>query len=174
MGNSICLYKNSYSDAECINMSNGLTSVFVSTLALSGSALAQTDRERELVVWLAEHDQDVVGIGTVSFSLVDIPWTSAGFEAEQRFLLKVIAAAQAQTGWERLSYSPNEELLLPRLAKFAQLVRQFTADHVDPSSYQVWLDWPPEYAVPAGFPRCPQHQVLLHWQGCVVCNDRIE
>jgi hypothetical protein len=171
MGNTISLYKDSISEAECINMSNGLTSVFISTLALGGSALARTDRERELVVWLAEHDQDVLGIGTVGFSLVDIPWTAAGFEAEKQFLLDVIAAAQAKTGWERLSYTPDEESLLPRLARFAQLVRQFTADHVDPSSYQNWLDWPPEYAVPAGFPRCPQHQVFLHWWGCVICND---
>jgi hypothetical protein len=171
MGNTISLYDHTLVDTECIHMSNGLTSVFVSTLVLSGSALARTDRQRELIVWLAEHDQAVVGIGTVGFSLTDMPWTPTDFEAEKQFLLQVITAAQAKTHWELLGYTPNEALLLPRLAKFAQLMQQFTADHVDPSRYHMWLNTSAECAIPPGFPCCDRHQTLLHWRGCIVCND---
>jgi len=158
-------------DAECIHMSNSLTSVFLSTLVLSGSALAQTDRERELIVWLSEHDQAVLGIGTVGFSITDMPWTLTGFELEKHFLLQMIEATQAQTHWELLDYTPNETLLSPKLVKFAHLMQQFTTDHVDPFRYSSWLDTSAEYAIPVGFPCCVRHQTLLHWRGCIICND---
>ena len=39
-----------------LQMSNGLTDVFVNVLVLSGSALAKTVSEKRLIVWLAESD----------------------------------------------------------------------------------------------------------------------
>jgi len=50
-------------------MSNGATNVFLDVLALSGSDLAVTTREKEFIVWLNQRDQSVVGIGTVGFSI---------------------------------------------------------------------------------------------------------
>ena len=52
-----------------IQMSNGLTDVFFNVLVLSGSALARTDSERRLVVWLAEKDQSRMGYGAIGFDL---------------------------------------------------------------------------------------------------------
>jgi hypothetical protein len=171
MGNIITLHPGHAAMDEWLDMNNGLTAVFISVLALAGSDLAQTDREKELIVWLAEHDQAVVGRGTVGFAISELPWTETGFAAEQAFLLRVIESAQARTGWERLAYTPHEAWTLDALAHFHRLVRAFTPAHLDPTSYPRWLDADPACAVPAGFPRCPTHHVLLHWQGCVVCND---
>ena len=41
---------------ELLQMSNGLTDVFVNVLVLSGSALARTENKKRLIVWLAESD----------------------------------------------------------------------------------------------------------------------
>lgn len=171
MGNSITLYNDRLVDAEDIHMSNGLTSVFLSTLVLSGSALAQTDRERALIVWLAEHDQAVVGSGTVGFAISDMPWTPLGFAAEQQFLLQVIAAAQAKTHWALLGYHPNEALLIPRLATFAHLIQQLTVDRVASVQSHEWCPTAAVEDIPTGFSYCMRHQILLHWRGCIVCND---
>ena len=56
MGNIIDLSPSMPSPA-CIQMSNGLTDVFLNVLILSGSALAKTVSEKRLIVWLAEKDQ---------------------------------------------------------------------------------------------------------------------
>jgi len=42
-------------------MSNGLTSVFISTLELSGTHLAKADNEKRMIVWLLERDQGAIG-----------------------------------------------------------------------------------------------------------------
>ena len=64
-------------------MSNGLTSVVISTLVLAASALAQTDRQRELAVWFASHDQGVFGLGMVGLDVSDLPWRADTFEADR-------------------------------------------------------------------------------------------
>lgn len=171
MGNIVRLHEQHTAPDEVLNMNNVGTAVFISVLTLAGSALAQTQRDKEFVIWLAEHDQAVIGLGTVGFDISEMPWTQTNFEAEKHFLIRVIEAAQAKTGWNLLDYQPGGKLL-SHLATFHHLVSQVTLGYVDPAHYHRWLDVAPEYAVPAGYPRCPQHQVLLHWHGCVICNDR--
>ena len=61
---------------ELLQMSNGLTDVFVNVLVLSGSALARTVSEKRLIVWLAEKDQSRMGAGTVDFDLWEMPSVS--------------------------------------------------------------------------------------------------
>ncbi|MGG3507727.1 hypothetical protein ABES58_19860 [Paenibacillus lautus] len=75
MGNAISLPKGLEHLVDSLHMSNGLTSVFIEVLAISGSQLAKTNRERELIIWLAQRDQAIVGIGTVGFDIDEMPWT---------------------------------------------------------------------------------------------------
>ena len=56
-------------DLAPVKMSNGSTSVFFSVLSLAASAIAQTDRQRQLAVCFAAHDQDVLGLGVVGFDV---------------------------------------------------------------------------------------------------------
>ena len=69
-----------------LQMSNGLTDVFLNVLILSGSALAKTVSEKRLIVWLAEKDQSRVGAGTVDFDLWEMPWDLNTFEEDRAFL----------------------------------------------------------------------------------------
>ena len=66
IGNTIAMPKKVVPMIESIGMSNGLTSVFMEVLSISGSMLAKTSREKEMTIWLAQRDQSVVGIGTVA------------------------------------------------------------------------------------------------------------
>ena len=68
MGNIICFNKNTPID-DCICMSNMATDVFINVLSLSGSILAETVEEKQLIVWLSEKDQKFAGLGTVGFDI---------------------------------------------------------------------------------------------------------
>lgn len=102
MANYIKLTNNSDID---MHMSNGGTSVFISVIGLSGSRLAKTDDQKKLIVWLMEKDQSRVGIGTVGFSLSEMPWTKDKFDDEKAFLLNVINAVKQKLGWDTLDYT---------------------------------------------------------------------
>jgi hypothetical protein len=153
-------------DIPCIRMSNGLTSVFVSVLALAASELAETDRQREFAAWFASHDQGVLGLGTVDFDMSELPWSSDTFAVDRGFVLQVIHAAK-RTGWERLGYEPREEWMQHCLDQFRVMAEAFSIEHAAGSEVAAWT-----YGRPMQLVLCPVHQVYQHEHGCVLCNDR--
>lgn len=169
MGNHITLGEDS------LKMSNALTAVFIDVLTLAGTQLAQTEDEKRLIVWLAEKDQSVVGIGTVDFDIREMPWNTERFEENKRFMLSVVEAAENRTDWNKLGYQPNEELLFPALKRFAELISRMTAEDVDESAAREWLAAAEAYdPVLRGFPKCSKHEILLTCFGCLFCNAEAE
>jgi hypothetical protein len=153
--------------SESLKMSNGLTSVVISLLVLSGSSLAESDHEKMLMVWFASRDQALSGMGTVGFDLNEVPWTVEQFEAEKRFLLAVICRAQSMQDWGRLGYEPRADWALARLEKLAQMIRHFPMTCINP---QIALDHQAEWRQDE-WVLCPKHGTLQHALGCVICND---
>ena len=167
MGNHITYERRP--DLDHVKMSNGLTSVFVSVLSLATSALAETDRQRELAVWFASHDQGAFGLGIVGFDVSKLPWQVETFAADRDFVLGAIEAAKAKCGWDRLAYAPREESVRDPLERFRVLLAAFEIGHAAPSAEPKGKGGPDER--PASFELCPKHGVYLHSGGCVVCND---
>lgn len=157
---------------DYLKMSNGLTAVFIDVMTLAGSRIAQTVDEKRLVVWLAEKDQSVVGIGTVGFDIREMPWNTERFEENKRFMLEVTEAAKNRTGWDKLGYQPNEKLLFPELEKFAEMISRLTAENVDENASKEWLNSAEsDDPVICGFPKCEKHETLLTCFGCHICNN---
>lgn len=155
-----------------MQMSNGLTAVFIDVLTLAGSRLAQTVDEKRLIVWLAEKDQSVVGMGTVGFDIREMPWNTEHFEENKRFMLEVTEAAKNRTDWDKLGYQPNEKLLFPELEKFAEMISRLTAENVDENASKEWLNSAESHdPVICGFPKCEKHETLLTCFGCHICNN---
>ena len=80
MGNIISFDGNVSENDNSLSMSNGLTDVFLDYLLVSGSELAKTDSEKILIVFLAEKQQSVIGIGNVDFDIIEMPWQKSTFE----------------------------------------------------------------------------------------------
>jgi hypothetical protein len=175
MANTIRLHPEDQNVDEWLSMSNGGTDAFLTALVLSGSRLVKNDREKEFVVWLAEHDQAVVGMGTVGFDISEMPWTVANFEAEKEFIVKCIDGALARIGWETLDYQPNEDFVFKYLSEFKNLILQFQKNQIDIRNYHEWIELKddPACGIPKGFPKCPKHDTYLHFGGCIVCNNQV-
>jgi hypothetical protein len=154
-------------DIPSLKMSNGSTSVFVSVLSLAASALAKSDRARELAVWLASHDQSVFGLGVVGFDIGELPWSLGTFAEDRGFVLEVIAAVRVETGWDRLGYRPREDLVSDCIDVFGTMIASFDVRDAAAADEEIWrfCDKPDR------FETCPIHGVYLHVGGCVVCND---
>ncbi len=122
MSNIIGLYKNCEDINEWLGMSNGGTAVFLMVLILSGTAIAQSKKEKELIIWFAEHDRTATGMGNSGFDISDIPWSIDTFDKEKEFILKVIDGAFQKINWEVLDYELNEELIFEYLNTFRELI----------------------------------------------------
>lgn len=169
MGNIICFNKNTPID-DCICMSNMATDVFINVLSLSGSILAETVEEKQLIVWLSEKDQKFVGLGTVGFDIVEMPWKKETFSNDKIFLLNVIKSAESKLGWEKLDYIP--EFILPNLQKFREHIEKMTEDDIDNNALSEWLNAAESNdPINCGFPQCKKHNTLLTFLGCQICNS---
>lgn len=146
-----------------LQLSNGSMAVLISVLLLAGSDLASSDWERELVVWLAEHDQGIYGRGVVGFDLDEIAWSPDQLAAQRAFLVRVIDLALAHHRWEILGYDPP--FVAEQLLRLREMVEQYPAAIVAAGREWQWHGGPPTGE------RCPHHAVFLHTHGCAICND---
>ena len=172
MANQFDMYSNNIENNESLRMSNGSTAVFFTVLGLSGSRLAKSKKEKELIIWLLEKDQACVGIGTVGFDICDMPWEIDTFIEERDFLLNVLNGIREKVGWETLNYDPNEEFIFPFIDIFFNMIVEFNPKYIDESNYKEWLDASQESdPLNQGFPVCEKHKMLLTCFGCYACND---
>ena len=176
MGNIICFKFDSDNIQEgtdgSLKMSNGGTSVFINVLCLSGGRFAGTESQKRFMVFLAEKNQYICGLGTVGFDIVEMPWNKASFDDDKAFMLKVIDGARQKIGWETLRYLPNEELVDEYLEAFKKLIERMTVDDIIEECLTEWLSAADENdPVKCGFPKCKIHDAYISVHGCQVCTD---
>ncbi|MDU0206345.1 hypothetical protein ACYEXS_35550 [Paenibacillus sp. MAH-36] len=156
-------------------MSNGGLTVFLTVLGLSGTLSANTKKEKELILWLMEHDIEVRGLGNGGFDVEDIPWDVINFEIEKEFLVNVIQGAKQKIGWDTLDYVPNEELIMSYLGSFMEMIRILAPENIKKDEYKEWINLgirDKRFKNPEGYPKCEKHGILLYWNGCIACNDK--
>jgi hypothetical protein len=175
MSNDVSFKSKERNIDKCFYMSNTLTTVFISVLALSGLYLAKSTREKEIVMWLSEHDYAVCGLGTYGFEITEMPWVKQSFDEEKEFVLKMIDGALKKVRWELLDYEPFEESVFKALNEFKNLILMIESNDVREDEYYTWKgygDINPLLKPLDGFPKCKKHGVYLHFGGCVICNDK--
>lgn len=81
------------------SVSNGWTSVLYSTLLISGSEIAKTEWEKLFMIWLAEHDQGIIGSGMVGIDFDNIFWSGSEFEKQKEFVAGIAQSAINEKSW---------------------------------------------------------------------------
>ena len=154
---------------ERVSISDTGTNVLLTVLVLAGSALAETDSQRRLIVWLAEQKLNE-GICR-GFSLSDVPWDAESFDADRQFMVRTTDAASQKTGWLTLNYWPNAKALMPMLGWFRKGFVRLRAADINPAVLPDWLaGQEDDDPVRCGFPRCKKHKTYLTWNGCIACQ----
>jgi hypothetical protein len=169
MGNTIWLKR---APELTLSMSNGLTSVFVSTFGLSGSRLAKSEQEKKLVVYVLEKNQAVFGIGMIDFDAGSLPWDTQNFEQDKQFILSVLDGIKKKLGWEKLKYEPNEEMLFTSVDEFEKMIQFMDKNDINIDEINRWLKAvQADNPINNGFPVCPVDGALLTQYGCQVCME---
>lgn len=157
---------------DYLGMSNGATDVLLTTLCLSGSRIAVTEHEKDFIVFLAERDQSVVGIGTVGFHIGEMPWNRDSLTQDKAFMIKVTDSAISGLGREMLSYDPPEKFLIPNLRHFRRLIEAMEIDWIQEKDIAEWYEAKEENEPGnKNYPYCKKHHILLTCFGCIACND---
>jgi hypothetical protein len=168
MGNNIINLK--ADPGSLIELTNGSTDMVSDLLVLAGSAIAEDDHEKDLVIWIAQTDQHVRGRGAVSFDIAQIGWDPVIFEKQKDFMLRLISAAICKAGREKLDYEPLEPFASDTLKSLKEMITAFGSAHIDP---KVQIDLWEFDEDTKKYERCSYHDVLYHAHGCIVCNNAL-
>lgn len=140
MANSFDMYSNKIEGNKSLSMSSSASTVFFTVIGLSGSRLAKSKKEKEIIIWLLEKDQKYVGRGTIGFDICDMPWEIDTFVEEKDFLLNVIRETKKKIGWETLNYNPNTEIVFTYIDIFYHMIDEFNPKYINQTNYKEWLD----------------------------------
>jgi hypothetical protein len=146
-------------------MSNSSTSIFHATLALGFSESATSALEKDIALWFCSRDYPCFGSGIVGFAIDEIPWPSENFDIGKAFVLRTIKNVVEDKTWRKLGSSNTEDYARDHLNEFRKLVEEFSSDDVKEESFVSWKAEKPETDE-----KCINHQVYLHWHGCILCN----
>ena len=158
------------------SMSNGLTDVFIDYLLISGSKIANSISEKRIVVFFAEKQQSIVGIGNVGFDITEIPWEKGTFEGDKQFILKTIEYAKELINTDYVinifSYETSSESLIKIFNEFINLIEQMSVEYIDENNLYEWIaSSDSSDPINIGFPKCEKHEIMLSLYGCKICND---
>ena len=157
---------------DSMHMPNGGAAVLVNILCLSGGRLAETESQKRMMVYIAEQNQFMYGLGNVNLDIDRLPWDRAHFAEDKSFMLSVIEGARQKLGWETLDYTPNEEFALSYLDEYQILMERMTEADIKDESLTEWLGWhKPDQPPKCGFPKCSKHDAYIAIDGCQVCTD---
>ena len=167
MSNIIC-----FKNMTCI-CSNGCLDVLLTVIGLSGSKIARSDCERNLIIWLMEKDQSIVGLGTVGFDIIEMPWKKHCFEEQKLFMLQVLDGVKEKIGWETLDYGPNEEIIFDRINSLQDMFHSIQINDINEELTDQWLeDAEICKLIRDGYPKCKNHGIYMSIWGCLACNDK--
>ena len=153
--------------------SNGCLDVLLTVMGLSGSKIARLDWERNMIVWLMQKDQSVVGLGTCGFDIIEMPWTKQYFEEQKLFMLRVLDGAREKIDWKTLDYEPNEEIIFDRIHSLQDMFRSIQIQDINEELTDEWLeDAEICKLISDGYPKCIKHGIYMSIWGCLACNDK--
>lgn len=153
--------------------SNGCLDVLLTVIGLSGSIIARSDCERNMIIWLMEKDQSIVGLGTVGFDIIEMPWKKLCFEGQKLFMLQVLDGVKEKLGWETLDYEPNEEIIFDRINSLQDMFHTIQMNDVNEELTDQWLeDAETCKLIRDGYPKCKNHGIYMSIRGCFACNDK--
>lgn len=118
-------------------MSNSLTHSIYMTMMVEGAKIARTRWEKAFLIWLADQNQSVVGLGIVGFDVCELGWIKEDFVAQKQFLLQLLENVQANKTYAQHPIYLKEEFGEPRIAAIHSILAPLQVEDVSehPRSY---------------------------------------
>lgn len=91
----------------------------------AASDRAMTASQKNLINFLIERkDVNEIAPGTASFDIDEMPWNPCSLHEDVSYMLGIIEAAKDPNSWKQLDYSPNEQIIIPWLERFAEMIKK--------------------------------------------------
>ncbi len=163
------IFTNQKVNNSYFNLSNGATSVFIETLCISGIENATNDFKKDILIWFAQRDWTLIGMGFEGFDVSEIIWDSKIFNQQKEFIISTIDGVFEEKNWNLLNYAPTKEWLFEKLNQFKIMIYEYKIIHINKTSqFEIFefVNSIKKYEI------CKKHKIYKHFEGCVICNNQ--
>lgn len=163
-----CITNHKVNDAY-FYLSNLSTSVFIETLCLAGVEMANKDFKKDILIWFAQRDWTLLGMGLEGFDIAEIIWDKLIFEEQKEFINAMIDGVINEKNWNLLCYLPDKEVLFNQINLLKEMISSYELKHIDKESQFILFEFEGNIKK---YERCELHKIYKHIEGCVICNNR--
>lgn len=142
--------------------------LLIDLLCIKGSELASTDFEKDLVIWIAQHDSDIMGSGATGFDICEMPWNIDTFEDQKNFIFNVLHDMLKEAEWKANISDEAWIVLKGFILNMTALIENFNLNHVDVENQLPIFEFDNGYEK---YNKCEIHGVYYHSLGCVICGQ---
>lgn len=160
-------------EKKVIPFSNSVTHPLYCGLLIEGSALSVTEWEKRLMTWIAEKNQNLVGLGLVGVDVCNLAWTESEFDLQKKFLLKIISLTLMKKSWNKYGFQLIDEIGLRKIGELREMIHELSFDQVNTQGLTFYYEPPSLNKLEL----CEEHQVYLNYfpvelkNRCLICSS---
>jgi len=168
MGNSIV---NSVTK-QIVGFSNSVTDCLYCGILIEGSVIAVNNWEKRFMTYLADKNQNVVGLGIVGIDLIDLEWSKLYFKEQKDFLLKIVHDSRINKSYNKYVFQLKEDIGNRMLNDIENLIIELNENQISENSFRFYSE-PPE----SEFEMCNIHGVYMNYLNvdrkhrCLLCSN---
>lgn len=156
---------------EMVNFANWLTKPLYCGLLIEGSLLAQSNWEKRMMVYLAEKNQKLVGLGIVGINLSELEWEASTFNKQKEFLTKTVKSSIRNQSYNKYHFKLDVELAEQKLNEILELIENLKFEDTSDVKFSYFFE-PPDLIDQI----CGKHKTYLNYfdvpniDKCLICS----
>ena len=156
---------------EMVNFANWLTKPLYCGILIEGSLLAQSNWEKRLMVYLAEKNQKLVGLGVVGINLTELEWKKSTFTEQKDFLKEIVNSSMKNKSYNKYHFRLDDKLAKQKLSEILNLIEKLKLEDISDSKFRYFFE-PPNVIDKI----CSKHKTYLNYfdvptvDKCLICS----
>jgi hypothetical protein len=114
--------------SSSFKLSTITTDLVYKSLVIEGSKIAKSKWEKDIILWLSERNQNLLGSGMVGFDVMDMGWKSKDCEDQKKFLFSIVDNSINNETWNNFNYVSESNIVKDKLKEFKNLLFGINVD----------------------------------------------
>ena len=167
MGNAII----NMATKEMVYFANWLTKPLYCGILSEGSLLAKSNWEKRLMVYFAEKNQKLVGLGIVGINLSELEWNKSTFNEQKAFLKDIVNSSMKNKSYNKYHFKLDDKLAHQKLNEIFKLIEKLKIEDISDSKFRYFFE-PPDLIDKI----CSKHKTYLNYfdvppvDKCLICS----
>ena len=117
---------------KSVTLNSAQTEALYRGIVVLGSNINKTNWQKDLIIWISEHNPRLVGDGAAGFDITRMGWSREIFYVQRAYLLETLHYTIRYKSWNNFMISIDDEEATQKTLELVALFEEITIDDVLP------------------------------------------